>query len=102
MAHFSKFVRPGAVRVDATEFPSNDVYVSAYKNYDNTLVIIAINHSSNSYAQLFNVSGKTIRNVKRYRTSQSENLAVTNNMALTGNGFWAQLNAKTVSTFVVS
>ena len=102
MAHFSKFVRPGSVRVSATEFPANNVYVSAYKNSDGKLVVVAINHSDNSYAQQFTVSGKTVKNVTRYRTSSSENLAVTNNLALTGNGWWAQLNAKTVSTFVVS
>lgn len=102
MAQFSKFVRPGAVRVDATEFPANNVYVSAYKNADGTLVIVAINNSNDSYAQQFNVSGKTIKTVNRYRSSSSENLVLTKNLALTGNGFWAQLNTKTVSTFVVS
>ena len=74
----------------------------AYKNSDGKLVVVAINHSDNSYAQQFNVSGKTIKNITRYKTSQTENLAVTKNLALTGNGWWAQLNAKTVSTFVVS
>jgi glucuronoarabinoxylan endo-1,4-beta-xylanase len=102
MAQFSKFVRPGAVRIDATEFPANNVYVSAYKNSDGTLVIVAINNSNDSYAQQFNVSGKTIKTVNRYRSSSSENLVLSKNLALTGNGFWAQLNTKTVSTFVVS
>ena len=102
MAHFSKYIRPGAVRIDATEFPANDVYVSAYKNYDGTIVVIAINHSNTGYSQQFNVSGKTIKNVNRYRTSSNENLAFTKSLALTGNGWWAQLNGKTVSTFVVS
>ena len=102
MAHFSKYIRPGAVRIDATEFPANDVYVSAYKNYDGTVVVIAINHSNTGYSQQFNVSGKTIKNVNRYRTSSNENLAFTKSLALTGNGWWAQLNGKTVSTFVVS
>jgi glucuronoarabinoxylan endo-1,4-beta-xylanase len=102
MAQFSKYIRPGAVRVDATEFPANDVYVSAYKNADGKVVVIAINHSNTSYSQQFNVSGKTIKSVNRYRTSQNENLVVSKNLALTGNGWWAQLNAKTVQTFVLS
>ena len=102
MAQFSKYIRPGAVRVDATEFPANNVYVSAYKNSDGTLVIVAINNSNDSYAQQFTVSGKTIKNVNRYRSSSSENLVFSKSLALTGNGFFAQLNTKTVSTFVVS
>jgi len=32
MAHYSKFVRPGYVRVDATKNPTYNVYLSAYKN----------------------------------------------------------------------
>ena len=102
MAQYSKFVRPGAVRVDATESPVTGVYISAYKNLDGSVVIVAINNGSESYAQFFNVEGVTVNNVKRYRSSASENLAVTENMALTGNGFWAQLNVQTVSTFVIN
>ncbi len=102
MAQFSKYVRPDAVRVDATEIPENGVYVSAYKNTDGTLVIVAVNNGDQSYAQKFNVSGFTIKSVTRYRTASNENLGVTSNMELTGNGFWAQLNSKSVQTFVIS
>lgn len=45
MAHFSKFVRPGYVRIDATKNPNANVYVSAYKG-DNKVVIVAINKSN--------------------------------------------------------
>ena len=102
MAQFSKFVRPGAVRVDATESPSNGVYVSAYKNTDGTLVIVAVNNGNTSYAQLFTVNGKTVKNVNRYKTTQYANLALTRGLSLTGNGFFAQLDAKSVATFVIS
>ncbi|BBP89821.1 hypothetical protein BsIDN1_34390 [Bacillus safensis] len=42
MAHFSKFVRPGYVRIDATKSPEPNVFVSAYKG-NNQVVIVAIN-----------------------------------------------------------
>lgn len=102
MAQFAKYVRPGAVRLECTESPANGVYISAYKNYDGSIAIVAINNGNDSYAQMFTVKGKTIKKVNRFRTSSSENLGATQNMALTNNGFWAQLNAKTVQTFVVS
>ena len=102
MAHFSKFIRPGAIRIDATESPTNDVYISAFKNKDGSIIIVAINNGNQSYAQFFNISGITIKNVNRYRTSASENLAFTKNLALSGNGFWAQLNVQTVSTFIIN
>ena len=103
MAQFSKYVRPYAGRVDATESPASNVWVSAYRNMNNgSLVIVAINNSDASFSQQFEVKGFTVKRVDRYRTSSSENLAKTGNMALTGNGFWAQMNPRTVQTFVCS
>ena len=102
MAHFSKYVRPGAVRLDCTESPTNGVYISAYKNTDGTIAIVAINNGNENYAQKFNVSGATIKSVTRYKTSQNENLAETKDMELSDHGFFAQLSPKTVQTFIVS
>ncbi len=101
MAHFSKWVRPGAVRIDATEQPANNVFVSAYKNTDGTVAIVAINKGSEGYAQQFSVNG-TITDVDRYRTTSGENLALTSNLEHDTNTFWAQLPAESVTTFVVS
>lgn len=102
MAHFSKYIRPGAVRIDATESPENGVYISAYKNTDGTIIIVAVNNGSTSYSQLYKINGQTIKNVNRYKTSQGVNLEETKNLELTDNGFFAYLESKSVSTYVVS
>ena len=102
MAQYSKFVRPGDVRVKATEQPSSDVYISAYKNNENQVTIVAVNKGSEGYAQNFNISGENIGNVERYRTSANENLTYTANLESGENSFWAQLPAESVSTFVVT
>ena len=103
MAQYSKFVRPGDIRIEATEQPAKDVFVSAYKNDDNQVTIIAVNKSTEGYAQLFSIgSGENIVNVDRYRTSANENIALTKNLEYTGGSFYAQLPAESVSTFVVS
>lgn len=101
MAQFSKFIRRGYKRVSATENPNTNVYVSAYTG-DGKAVIVAVNSGSSDVSQSFTVNGKTITNVDRYRTSGSENLAKTSNLALTGNGFWSYMPANSVSTFVCS
>ena len=101
MAQFSKFIRRGYKRVSATENPNTNVYVSAYTG-DGKAVIVAVNSGSSDVSQKFTVNGKTITDVDRYRTSGSENLAKTSNLALTGNGFWAYMPANSVSTFVCS
>lgn len=101
MAQFSKFVRPGDVRVDATEQPATNVLVSAYKNNKNQVTIVAVNNSDEGYAQQFSV-GKNISDVDRWRTTSNENLAKTENLEYSGDSFWAQLPARSVSTFVVT
>ncbi len=104
MAQYSKFVRPGDVRVDVTEQPATNVYVSAYKNNKDQVAIVAVNNSDNGYAQQFSLGSKGISDVDRWRTSANENLAETDNLTIdsSGNSFWAQLPARSVSTFVVT
>jgi O-glycosyl hydrolase len=101
MAHFSKYVRPGAVRLDCTESPANGVYLSAYKNTDGTIAVVAINNSNQNSDQTFNIKGATITSVTRYQTSQGENLAKSSVNAANGS-FSATINSKSVSTFVIS
>ena len=101
MAQYSKYVRPGDVRIDATEQPADNVYVSAYKGDDNQVTIVAINEGTEGYSQEFSVDAQ-ITEVDRYRTSASENLAKTEDLEHDSSSFWAQLPAESVSTFVVT
>lgn len=103
MAQYSKWVRPGDRRIGATEKPADNVLVSAYKNDNNQVTVVAINKGSTGYAQAFNIgSGEKIVDVDRYRTSENENIALTENLENDGSGFFAQLPANSVSTFVIS
>ena len=103
MAQYSKFVRPGDIRISATEQPAEDVYISAYQGDDNQIVIVAVNESSTSYAQNFSLSNEEeITDIDRYRTSADENLALTENLEYDGSSFWAQLPAESVSTFIIT
>lgn len=99
MAQYSKFVRPGYVKVSATTNPNTDVYVSAYKG-DNQAVIVAINKGSSSVNQNFVINNGIIKSVDRYRTSATENLAKTASLSTNSQNFWAHLPANSVSTFV--
>ncbi len=103
MAQFSKWVRPGDIRIEATEQPASDVLVSAYKNDNKQVTIVAINKGTEGYAQEFTIgSGEKIVDVDRWRTTSSENLALTENLENDGSSFFAQLPASSVTTFVVS
>lgn len=101
MAHFSKFVRPGYVRIDATKNPDTNVYVSAYKG-GNKVVIVAINRSTTSGSQNFVLNNGNVTKVERYRTSASENMVKTADMEVSNNSFWAYLPAQSITTFVAT
>jgi glucuronoarabinoxylan endo-1,4-beta-xylanase len=102
MAQFSKYVRPGAVRIDVTEQPANGVYISAFKNTDGKIIVVTVNNGNESYAQKYTIKGVNINSVDRYMTSQGGNLVETKNLELKEGGFYAQTNSKTVSTFIIS
>lgn len=102
MAQYSKWVRPGDVRIDATEQPDTNILVSAYKHSDTQIEVVAINKGNSEITQQFNVSGRTITNVDRYRTSANENIAPTKGMEASGSTFYSQLPANSVSTYVIT
>ncbi len=102
MAHFSKYVRPGDVRIAATEAPADNVLISAYKGSDNQVTIVAINKGTEGYAQNFSFANGAITDIDRYRSDGSSNLVLTENLENDGTAFWAQLPGQSVTTFVVT
>ncbi len=102
MAHFSKYVRPGDVRIAATEAPADNVLISAYKGSDNQVTIVAINKGTEGYAQNFSFASGAITDIDRYRSDGSSNLVLTENLENDGSAFWAQLPGQSVTTFVVT
>ncbi len=74
MAQFSKFVRPGWVRVEATKNPSAHVWTSAYKKGD-SVVVVAINRNMGSTATLnLSIPGIRSNSLTKYTTSASKNV----------------------------
>ena len=102
MAQYSKWVRPGAVRIGATEQPNSNVLVSAYKNTDGKIAVVAINKNGSSVNQDFQLSsGESISAIDSYTTSASSNIAK-GSVNSNGSSFSASLPANSVTTFVLS
>jgi O-glycosyl hydrolase len=76
MGNFSRFVRPGAVRLDMEGTMEVDgLMLSAYKNTDGTLAIVAINYGKEERPiniDLSALSSRLSANVTAYRTSDVE------------------------------
>ncbi|QKZ13726.1 glycoside hydrolase family 30 protein [Spirosoma sp. KUDC1026] len=74
LGHYSRFIRPGAVRLDATPESGNGLLVSAYKNTDSKLVIVAINPTNNDLAVKPSLLSGRLSNVRQYVTSATADL----------------------------
>jgi glucuronoarabinoxylan endo-1,4-beta-xylanase len=99
MGQFSKFIRPGYVRVTATNNPDASVFVSAYKG-NGHYVIVALNLGGSSISQPFVIQNQSITSMTPYRTSATENLAQLGAVSVAGNSFTYKLPANSITTFV--
>jgi glucuronoarabinoxylan endo-1,4-beta-xylanase len=103
LGNFSKFVRPGYVRVDAAgTAPPAGVLVAAFENpLDATTVIVAINSNTSATTVPLFVRGTSWPSqVTPWVTSANDNLASQTAITLSGGNFSATLGAQTVTTFV--
>ena len=105
LGNFSRFVRPGAVRLDMEGTMEIDgLMLSAYKNTDGTLAIVAINYSmddrpiSIDLSQLSNLNSQ-LSTAIAYRTSDVEGESLKNVGKVDLKK--ATLPARSVTTFMV-
>ena len=118
MAQYSKWIRPGAVRIAATEFPEGKSYtamnsqagnwgslqtmVSAYKQ-DDKITVVAINPTPTAKTQDFSISsGEKISEIEAYHTTSNENFRAASAPSFSDSSFSASLPAQSVTTFVIS
>jgi glucuronoarabinoxylan endo-1,4-beta-xylanase len=99
--NYTKFVRPGYVRVDITGSIPTDVLLSAYKGSDGTVVVVAINKGSALATVPISISGGTApASLVPWVTSASDDLVSKTAVTVSGSAFTAALASKTVTTFV--
>ncbi|MDH6514038.1 glucuronoarabinoxylan endo-1,4-beta-xylanase [Streptomyces sp. SAI-135] len=100
LAHFSKFVRPGHVRIAITANPQQNVYLSAYRGSGSRVVIVAVNKGTSPVSQQFTLQNNTSSGVSSWVTDASRNLASQSRITVTNGSFTAQLPAQSLTTFV--
>ncbi len=104
IGNYSRFVRPGYVRIDADSNPVANVFVTAYKDTSSgKFAIVAINNGDQEQTIGFNLNKfPKIKAVIPYRTSIKENLAKLDRIPVSKNSFNGQLKAKSVTTFIAA
>jgi glucuronoarabinoxylan endo-1,4-beta-xylanase len=101
MGNYSKFVRPGYVRVAVTGAPSSVQIVPFTNPSDGTFAIVALNSGSSAVQVSFFVSGAGWPStVTPYVTSASSNLVAGTAVTATAGRFSGSLEAQSVTTFV--
>lgn len=98
-AQFSKFVRPGFTRIDATKEPVSGIKVSAYTK-DNDMVIVVVNTNTSAKTVNFSGVGATKTSFTKYTTSGSKNLKNDGAVAASNGSFSTSFDAQSVTTLV--
>ncbi len=101
LGQYSKFIRPGYLRITATHNPVATVTVSAYQNAPtNAIVIVATNYGSSASSVTFNLaSAPTFTVLTPVITSATQSLATLSSVAVSGNSFTYSLPAQSIITF---
>jgi glucuronoarabinoxylan endo-1,4-beta-xylanase len=99
--NYSKFVRPGYVRVDVTGAAPAEILLSAYKGSGGKVVIVAINQGAAAATVPITIAGGTApTTMTPWVTSTTDNLVSKTAVAVSGGILTATLASKTVTTYV--
>ncbi|HZU46835.1 MAG TPA: putative Ig domain-containing protein [Mycobacterium sp.] len=102
-ANYSRYVRPGAVRISATSSNST-IETTAYKKTDGSLSIVALNTGSSDDPISYALSGTGTPNgatVTPYLTNATNNTAAQTATAVSGGAFNATIPARSLVTYVI-
>lgn len=100
MGQFSRFVRPGDIRIDV---PANDssLGISAFRNLrTGAFTIVAVNNTGAAIPHTFHLQGLTPAFVTPHVTSAAESLTAQTPITVGGGAFAYELPATSIVTFV--
>jgi glucuronoarabinoxylan endo-1,4-beta-xylanase len=100
MGNWSRFVRPGFVRVAVTPLAQSYVHLSAFKNTDGRMVVVAVNQGYANVAQDFTIAGGTVAQLTPWVTSATQKLAAQAAVQVADGAFSVMLPARSVTSLV--
>ena len=101
LGNWSRFVRPGALRVAATAAPQAYLYVTAFIDpTTNQIAIVAINDAQYALDQAFSIGGGTVAELTPWLTSADVALTPQAPVAVSDGTFSVTLPPRSVTTFV--
>ncbi len=100
MSQYSRYVRPGFVRVAASTPNVGGVGVTAYKNGAGSVVVVALNESQTPQNVNLDIFGSCVTGFDRFTTSETKNAQQDPPVALTSGRAAVTLDPQSVTTFV--
>jgi O-glycosyl hydrolase len=102
-ANYSRYIHPGAVRIAATS-SNGAVDLTAFKNTDGTVAIVALNTGTGADPITYSLSGTGTPNgatVTPYLTNAASDVAAQSPQRVSGGSFTASIPARSLVTYVV-
>ena len=102
-ANYSRYVRPGAVRVGATS-SNSAVDLTAFRNTDGSVAVVALNTAASADPITYSLSGTGTPSgatVTPYLTNASSDTAVQAATTVSGGAFTATIPARSLVTYVI-
>jgi O-glycosyl hydrolase len=101
-ANYSRYIQPGAVRIGASSSNSG-VDISAFKNPDGTVAVVALNTLSSSDTINYSASGigGSSGTVTPYLTNGSSDVAQQTAINMSGGAFSAAIPARSLVTYLI-
>jgi O-glycosyl hydrolase len=102
-ANYSRYIHPGAVRIGASS-SNGAVELSAFKNTDGSLSIVALNTASGADAIAYSLSNTGVANgasVSAYLTNGSNTVAAQGGTTVANGAFTATVPGRSLVTYVI-
>ncbi|MGH3122805.1 MAG: cellulose binding domain-containing protein, partial [Streptosporangiaceae bacterium] len=102
-ASYSRYVRPGAVRIGAAS-SNSAVDLTAFKNTDGSVAVVALNSAASADPITYSLSGTGTPNgvtVTPYLTNASSDTAAQAATTVSGGAFTATIPARSLVTYVI-
>jgi glucuronoarabinoxylan endo-1,4-beta-xylanase len=101
MGNYSRFVRPGFLRIGATAAPASGVTLSAYRDSSSTkLIVVAINTNSSAVSLDFTINGATPVSMTPYVTDTTQDLSAQTSQTLSTNTPSYSLPKRSITSLV--
>lgn len=98
MSQFSKFIRPGSVRVGATVSSAPGIDATAFKT-DTSLVIVVVNRNAADVSLTFSLQDGLADTLAMYTTSAAKDVRNDSIFIVTGDSISATVDASSITTF---